>query len=111
MLNGQGPYDFILDTGASATLLSPEMADHLGLSMTEEISVLGAVTASMGGRGVLKSLALGTALQQNLQVVIADIFSPLPQKIGARLDGVVGYDVLKAYRVTLNYVEQTLLLQ
>jgi predicted aspartyl protease len=37
-VNGQGPYDFVLDTGASATLLSPELAERLGLTATSERS-------------------------------------------------------------------------
>ncbi len=111
MVNGQGPYDFVLDTGASATLFSPELAAHLGLSMSDGVDVVGAVTAGMGARCVVESLTVGTVEQRHLGVVVADIFGPLAQRVGARLDGVLGYDVLKAYRVTLNYVDQTLLLQ
>ena len=110
-VNGQGPYDFVLDTGASATLFSPELTAHLGITARDGVDVVGAVTAGMGARCVVESFTLGTAEQRHLGIVVADIFGPLAQRVGARIDGVLGYDVLKAYRVTLNYVEQTLLLQ
>ena len=55
LVKGKGPYDFVLDTGASATLLAPTLAEHLGLSATEEVPVLGTVTAGQGGRCVLQS--------------------------------------------------------
>jgi predicted aspartyl protease len=102
-VNGRGPYDFALDTGASSTVISLELASELGLA-TERISQL---TAG-GGNGTvsrvqLSSLAVGAARQENLAAAASDFLTQLSRELGSRLQGIVGYDFLRHYRVTLDY--------
>ena len=102
-VNEKGPYDFALDTGASRTVISLGLAAEFGLT-TEKISKL---TAG-GGNGTvsrvqLSSLAVGAARQENLAAAASDFLTQLNAELGSKLQGIVGYDFLRHYRVTLNY--------
>ena len=110
-VNEKGPYDFALDTGASSTVISLELAAEFGLA-TERSSQL---TAG-GGNGTvsrvqLSSLAVGAARQENLAAAASDFFTQLNAELGSKLQGIVGYDSLRHYRVTLDYPRAALNLE
>jgi len=110
-VNEKGPYDFAVDTGASSTLISLELAAEFGLA-TEKISQL---TAG-GGNGTvsrvqLSSLVVGAARQQNLAAAASDFLTKLNAELGSKLQGIVGYDFLRHYRVTLDYPRGALTLE
>lgn len=112
VVNGKGSYEFALDTGNSTTLISPELADSLGIKGTP----IPAITTGGGHKanaaaGNLESLAVGRARIENLPVVIADVLSMLSQVTGAKLDGIIGYNFLKAFTVTIDYPNQVLHLE
>ena len=56
----------------------------------------------------LRSFQVGGAKADNFTVVIADFFSSLSQAVGARLDGIVGYNFLRNYKVVIDYPNETL---
>src|SRR5438132_9458589 len=101
--NGHGPFQFAIDTGTSTTAIAPELAQQLGL----EGSPVGPLTT--GGAqvnvtaGTLESFQVGRARIDDLVVVVADFFSMLSQAVGARLDGIVGYNFLRNFRVVIDY--------
>src|SRR5438309_1887057 len=128
-VNNRGPFDFILDTGAGTSLLSSELAKQL------EIKVIGSKEGqSAGGKfsvslAKVDSLAVGEtklddvdvgivdlgqigktggAKIDNLAVIVADFFSVLSQAIGAKLDGIVGYNFLRDYKVVIDYPNELL---
>jgi len=110
-VNEKGPYDFALDTGASSTLISLELAAEFGLA-TEKISQL---TAG-GGNGIvsrvrLGSLSVGAVRQENLAAAASDFLMQLNAELGSKLQGIVGYDFLRFYRVTLDYPRAALNLE
>jgi predicted aspartyl protease len=109
-VNEKGPYDFALDTGASRTVISLELAAEFGLA-AEKISQM---TAG-GGNGTvsrvqLSSLAIGSARQKNLAAAASDFLTQLSAELGSKLHGIVGYDFLRHYRVTLDYPRKGLTL-
>jgi predicted aspartyl protease len=101
--NGRGPFQFAVDSGTSTTAITPELAKLLGVAG----SPIGPGTT--GGTqvdvtaGVLRSFQLGGAKIDNLSVVIANFFTVLSQTIGATLDGIVGYNFLRSYKVVIEY--------
>jgi predicted aspartyl protease len=101
--NGHGPFQFAIDTGTSTTAIAPELAQQVGL----ESSPVGPLTT--GGAqvnvtaGTLESFQVGRARIDNLVVVVADFFSMLSQAVGVRLDGIVGYNFLRNFRVVIDY--------
>lgn len=110
-VNEKGPFDFVLDTGASSTVISLELATEFGLAM-EKIPQLtgggGNVTAS---RVQLSSLAVGAARQADLTAAASDFLTPLNAALGSKLQGIVGYNFLRSYRVTLDYPRGALRLE
>jgi len=101
--NGRGPFQFAIDTGTSTTAIAPEVAQQLGI----DGSPIGPLTT--GGSqvnvtaGNLKSFQVGGARIDDLVVVVADFFAMLSQAVGAKLDGIVGYNFLRNFRVVMDY--------
>jgi len=101
--NGHGPFQFAIDTGTSTTAIAPELAQQLGLNS----SPVGPLTT--GGAqvnvtaGTLESFKVGRAGVDDLVVVVADFFATLSQAVGAKLDGIVGYNFLRNFRVVMDY--------
>ena len=101
--NGHGPFQFAIDTGTSTTAIAPEVAQQLGLKG----SPIGPLTT--GGSqvnvtaGNLESFQVGRAGIDDLVVVVADFFSTLSQAVGVKLDGIVGYNFLRNFRVVMDY--------
>lgn len=110
-VNHRGPYQFALDTGASKTVLAPEVAQHVALQnpQPEEITGIGGKFPST--RGEIASLQIGAHQQSNVTVVVTDMLTTLSQVVQARLDGIVGYTFLKAYKVTIDYPNAMLRLE
>lgn len=106
-VNDTGTYDFILDTGAGTSLLSTNLARSLGVEGTrtkEGQTAGGKVTVRLGDVG---SLAIGAAKVENVEVGIVDL-SDLGKAVGAKIDGDIGYNYLKNFRVTIDYRNSTL---
>jgi predicted aspartyl protease len=112
VVDGRGSYEFALDTGASMTIISPGMAAGLGIKGVPipPITTGGGhkAEASVGNLG---SIAIGGSRLENFQVLIADIFSMLNRVTGASLDGIVGYNFLKEFVVTIDYPNRVLQLE
>ena len=103
-VNGSGPYRFCLDTGTSMTAISPSLAARLGISMRpgarQGMGAGGRISVSFGR---LASLTVGHHRVGDLDVTSADFFSSIAQACGTDFDGIVGYNFLKSYRVTIDY--------
>ncbi len=104
LVNGSDTYEFALDTGSSTTMISPDFAKHLKIQGVPipPISTGGGnkISASVGN---LASLAVGQAQVQNLPVVVADSFGMLNQATGASINGIIGYNFLKEFALTIDY--------
>jgi predicted aspartyl protease len=101
--NGSGPFQFAVDTGTSTTAIKPDVAKALAV----ESSPVGPATAGSGQvdvtAGSLQSFQLGGARIDNLPVIVANFFEMLSQAVGVRLDGIVGYNFLRNYKVVIDY--------
>jgi predicted aspartyl protease len=102
-VNGDGPHAFAVDTGASATVLSPALADALGIGREEDATMTGAGGMLQATIGRVASLAVGAASLDDLSVVVSDFLGPIGQAVGTQVDGVVGYNFLRRFRVTIDY--------
>lgn len=102
-VNGHGPYEFILDTGAGTSLLSPRLADGLGIvtgGAREGIGAAGRVSVSLGR---VDSLAIGEARGGPMPIAVTAELDAIGAAVGHRIDGDIGYDFLRAFRITLDY--------
>jgi len=106
--NGSGPFQFAIDTGTSTTAITPELAKQLGVAN----SPIGPVTTGSAQvnvtAGVLASFQIGGARIDDLTVIVADFFAMLSNAVGTKLDGIVGYNFLRNYKVALDYQNERL---
>jgi predicted aspartyl protease len=101
-VNAAPPRGFILDTGAGTTLLSPEFARELnvqGTASREGHTAGGKLTAQLGR---VDSMTAGHVAVSNLDIAIVDL-SHLSAAVGTKIDGDLGYNFLKHFRLTLDF--------
>ncbi|HWT01840.1 MAG TPA: retropepsin-like aspartic protease [Pyrinomonadaceae bacterium] len=107
-VNGGPAHDFILDTGASGTVVSKELAQLLGIESAPVPQLTGAGGMAEVTAGVVSSLAVAEARAEDLAVVLVDFLPALSRAVMTRLDGIIGYNFLKQFRVTIDYPNETL---
>jgi predicted aspartyl protease len=102
MVNGQGPYEFAIDTGASQTVLSERLAADLGLK-----AITTTIMHGVGGAGKVESrvyrvdeIDIGDLKIRNLPV--GTFNDPLVTQLA---DGIIGTSMLSDFIVTVNYPE------
>jgi predicted aspartyl protease len=98
MVNGQGPFSFALDTGANRTVLTPHLAQLLGLTVTPDEKVM-----MNGTTGVAE---VATALVDRVSagdVTIVDQRLPVASVLTNDIDGVLGVDGLGSKRVLVDF--------
>lgn len=107
-LNGQGPHQFVLDTGATLTCVNESVADTLDLPARRGQFGIGAGIGSSGSLQLvaIDSLRVGATTAFDLTACVLDL-SQLEQA-GLRVDGLVGLNFLKSFRVTLDFGTNTL---
>ncbi|OKH20617.1 aspartyl protease [Hydrococcus rivularis NIES-593] len=69
--NGKQRFEMLLDTGASATTISPEMAKALGINIDREIPVATAGGVVQAGIGRVASVQAGGMVIKDLDVLVS----------------------------------------
>ncbi len=99
-LNGRGPYNFAVDTGATQTVLSEKLVAELGLQPIASTVVYG-----IGGAGKVdtnlygvKEIAVGDVKIKNIPV--GTFNDPLVSQLA---DGILGTAALSDFIITVNY--------
>jgi predicted aspartyl protease len=107
-VNGQGPFTFFVDTGATVTIVSASLARRLHLRpLPVAVQGIGA-GGSFSTRASMATIALGE-VQERVLVATFDL-TQINSAVGPT-DGGLGYNFLKAYRVTIDYPERRLCLE
>nr|QQZ49391.1 clan AA aspartic protease [Phenylobacterium glaciei] len=94
-INGQGPFDFMVDTGANRSCISTQLAAKLGLPAGGKV-VVNTIT---GGRTrqsvVVDRLQVGTRAQRRVRV-------PVLPFVGTTIEGLLAVDWLRGQRLVLD---------
>lgn len=100
----------ILDTGASATVLRPETADELGLEEVQTVTGQGAGRRMEGAMVKVQSLAVAGATVYPKACVVMNLTDVCSQ-LGDDIAGVLGYDFLSKFKLTIDYQARQLNLE
>lgn len=93
----QGPYNFIIDTGAERTVVSRELAGRLGLAAGGAVHV-----TSMTGRSLVSTVIVPDLRIESIgkpHLIVAPAFDAA--NIGAA--GLLGIDTLRDHQVTIDF--------
>jgi predicted aspartyl protease len=101
MVNGAGPYKFLLDTGSTRSAISDAIAARLSLvpvAVSEMVTSNGTTTRPVA---TLKSISLGGRVTSDLAVLVLE--SRHLGAIDKEADGILGQDLLIDARYTIDY--------
>ena len=107
VLNSKVPGVFIVDTGATFTSISREMADELKLDLQncEKITITTANGRIQVPKVKIKRLALKGIVGHDIEATVMDI------KPGSSFSGLLGLSFMKQYRVTIDADSKQLIFQ
>ena len=97
MINGQGPFSFIVDTGAQRSVLADDLAARLSLAPGDPIRVHGVAGQVIAAGARVARLEVGTR-------ALVDVDLPLLSRHDIGADGVLGIDALQGQTVLLDFV-------
>lgn len=103
-IDGKGPFDFVVDTGADRSVIANSVAMTLGLARQKAIFVEGVVRTVPAETVHIGQLAFGVVRQSNLRLPI------LPRE-WLNADGFLGLDMIDNYRVTFDFKNHQLLVE
>ena len=95
-IDGNGPYHFVVDTGADRTVLATEVADELGLFHGKKVKLDGVVRAVFTDTVSIRTLSFGSITRRHLVV-------PTLSRSLLAADGYLGLDFLDGHRVTFDF--------
>jgi Aspartyl protease len=107
-VNGSRPLSFVLDSGSARTLIDRALAKDLGL----KVSGTGSLQGAGAGRIPIEfienvSLSFPGLDSAGYELSTADL-KPLQASLGAKVDGIFGYEFLRRFAVTIDYEARAL---
>ena len=101
MLNGRGPYEFVVDTGANRSVVSTELAAELALPAAGRAEVHGIAGVESSAMASVERLAVGRIETLRLK-------TPLLTRGRLGADGLLGVDVLRNRRLAIDFRRNTI---
>ncbi len=104
MIEGMGPYDFMIDTGSQATAVTHQINEGLSLTPLGTAILVGMASRRPVNVVEVDSLTVGSYTIEDLEAPVLD-----RQHVGA--DGIIGLDSLQDFRVLMDFREETIALE
>lgn len=100
-IEGEGPFEFMVDTGAEATVVTDRVRDRLGLQSAGSATVVGMASRVSVELVALDGLEFAARVFDGLQ-------APLLQSQHVGADGILGLDTLQDLRVLIDFRNDTI---
>ncbi|MDZ3832150.1 MAG: retroviral-like aspartic protease family protein [Sphingopyxis sp.] len=100
-VEGQGPFSFLVDTGAERTVIAKELAERLGLANGQKLRL-----ATIGSSAIVPSFQVASLEMTNLRLQPFDAPAFAGRHIGA--PGLIGVDMLEERRVLIDFRSETM---
>lgn len=101
-IDGQGPFNFVVDTGAERTVLSEELANTLGLGRTGTAEVHSISGAQRFQTVTVPSLSVTSTPVRNVQ-------APLLKRGNLGAEGLLGIDSLQSKAILIDFAQQKIM--
>ena len=101
MISGQGPYDFMIDTGSQATAVTHQINQSLSLPSLGTATLIGMASQRPVDVVEVDNLTMGSH-------VINDLRSPVLNREHVGADGIIGLDSLQDFRVLIDFRNETI---
>ncbi len=104
MINNQGPFQFIYDTGASMTVVDKSLVESLGIDLQGEMAG-GGVGENKIEVALAAGLSLGLpgVLTPDQTVAVVELSQGIEAVIGTRIDGILGYGFISQFVTEIDY--------
>lgn len=100
-IDGQGPFRFMVDTGAQATVVTRELSEQLALEPAGTGTLIGMASSKVVPLVDLHGLEFANRVFDNLT-------SPLLEAQNVGADGIIGLDSLQDLRVLIDFTQDTI---
>lgn len=101
VVDGQGPFPFLMDTGSQRTVVSNQLATTLSLRQGPDLTIISMAGTARVGSAHVEELRLGSRSLYGLHV-------PLLESRHMGADGIIGTDSLQDQRVLLDFLTDTI---
>lgn len=108
-INGGEEIDFLVDTGSGQTIIDRKIGAEFLLQKVGQLNVTSASGNVSVATSRVKKLEIGSAILTDVPVSILDL-TPQSRRIGRRLAGVLGSNVLSRFALGLDYGSKELTL-
>lgn len=108
MINGSGPYDFLVDTGTQVTVVDPPLAVELGLNPQGTVGLVSVASHAQASVTVLDRLQAGSRTVEKPLAIIQDLQGI--QTADRRIRGVLGENFLAHFDLLIDYPHKLLCL-
>jgi predicted aspartyl protease len=99
MLNGRGPFRFVVDTGANRSVITTQLASALGLEASHDnaVTLRGVTGATIVPTVSIDRFQTGDLVQSSLQL-------PVLETVMSQADGILGMEGFEDKRITVDFV-------
>jgi predicted aspartyl protease len=104
LIDGAGPFDFMIDTGSQATAVTHEINASLGLNPLGTATLVGMASTRDVEIVEVGSLKVG-------RHEVFDLVAPVLNRTHLGADGIIGLDSLQDFRVLLDFREESIAVQ
>ena len=101
LIEGAGPYNFMIDTGSQATAVTHEINNALSLSPLGTATLVGMASTRDVDIVEVESLKVG-------RHEVFDLVAPVLSKTNVGADGIIGLDSLQDFRVLIDFRDETI---
>lgn len=101
LVNGKGPFDFVIDTATNTTLVDPDLVQRTELRPVGTKLLTALTGKTVVQRYVLDRLQVGNESYTQVEVLAQPM--PAVHNLDSRIHGILGFDVLRLKPFRLDY--------
>jgi predicted aspartyl protease len=105
-VNGEGPFDFLVDLGTDTTLIETDLAEKMHLQPIDRIYLTTVSGTQAFPRSKVDELAIGPNSVKDAEVLISDLHEV--RKLDRKLSGVLGQPFFANFNFVLSYADNSL---